>query len=118
MVPENQPGFPDQKGMRRDGPNPGIFIAADPATVERQGKCHRPREARMTGDNGVFRKSEIPDRAGHWRGGMINRRGRLFIYESSRFHDRQTRREGGHLPLRDGNIVLDPRARRPAIRTG
>lgn len=72
----------------------------------------------MTGDNGVFRTFGIPDRVSHWRGGMINRRGRLFFYESSRFHDRQTRREGGHLPLRDGNIVLDPRARRPAIRTG
>jgi len=48
MVPESQTGFPDQKGMRRDGPKQGIFIAADPATVERLGECHRARQARVT----------------------------------------------------------------------
>ena len=35
---------------------------------------------------------------------MINRRGRLFVYESSRFHDRHQRWEGWHLLMSDGNV--------------
>jgi len=35
---------------------------------------------------------------------MINRRGRLFVYESSRFHDRNQRWEGRHLLMFDGNV--------------
>tara|TARA_R110000850_G_scaffold126841_3_gene245636 strand:- start:366 stop:749 length:384 start_codon:yes stop_codon:yes gene_type:complete len=35
---------------------------------------------------------------------MINRRGRLFVYESSRFHGRHHRWEGRHLLMIDGNV--------------
>jgi len=54
MVPETQVGFPDQKGMRRDGPKQGIFIAADPATVERLGECHRAGQAGVTAKQWCF----------------------------------------------------------------
>jgi hypothetical protein len=53
MVLETQVGFSDQKGMRRDGPNQGILIAADPATVERRGRYHRPGKASVAEGNGA-----------------------------------------------------------------
>ena len=51
--------------MRQGGPNQGIFIAADPATVERLGKCHRPGMLDLRNDNGVISQFRNPDRSSH-----------------------------------------------------
>jgi len=53
MVPERRSAAWDEKGMWRDGPNPGVLITADPATVERSGSFVRFETYSIDGSHGA-----------------------------------------------------------------